>query len=219
MAEKKEKEYSAVVEHACFYLLGIAVAVIPWFDYKLLCYVFLLAITHFLIDSLKFGIVRKPNLKSSCMVFIADQFLHFLCIVVLSAGMYCYGITLKECSIFNTFLTVLNLKSFQLIRWLLLVLLIWKPANVFIKTVLDKYKSKKDEKIDNNPGELIGFLERLILIILMSLNQYGAIGFVLTAKSIARHSAIVNEKMTAEYYLMGTLLSIVFATVGVITLV
>lgn len=39
------------------------------------------------------------------------------------------------------------------------------------------------------------------------LGQYSAIGFVLTAKSIARYNKIVEEAEFAECYLLGTLLS------------
>ncbi|NLC26475.1 MAG: hypothetical protein GX777_07650 [Fastidiosipila sp.] len=57
-------------------------------------------------------------------------------------------------------------------------------------------------------GSLIGILERLIILIMLSQNQYAAIGFVLTAKSIARYSKLAENKIFAEYYLLGTLLSI-----------
>lgn len=40
------------------------------------------------------------------------------------------------------------------------------------------------------------------------MNQYSATGLVLTAKSIARYNKIANEKDFAEYYLLGTLISL-----------
>ncbi|WP_343250273.1 hypothetical protein [Diplocloster hominis] len=61
---------------------------------------------------------------------------------------------------------------------------------------------------------MIGTIERLIMLIFLSLGQYAAIGLVLTAKSIARYDKIVKEPEFAEYYLLGTLLS----TVSVIIL-
>lgn len=50
---------------------------------------------------------------------------------------------------------------------------------------------------------------RSFLLILLSMNQYSAIGLVLTAKSIARYDKIAKEPDFAEYYLPGTLLSTV----------
>lgn len=40
-------------------------------------------------------------------------------------------------------------------------------------------------KRDNNAGRFIGSIERIVMLVLISLGQYSAIGFVLTAKSIA----------------------------------
>ena len=56
-------------------------------------------------------------------------------------------------------------------------------------------------------GRLIGILERLIILTMMFLGQYGAIGLVLAAKSITRFKKINEEIDFAEYYLIGTLFS------------
>ena len=40
-----------------------------------------------------------------------------------------------------------------------------------------------------------------------SMNQYAAMGLVLTAKSIARYDKITKDEKFAEYYLLGTLIS------------
>ena len=53
----------------------------------------------------------------------------------------------------------------------------------------------------------IGTIERLIMLVLLSVNQYSAMGFVLTAKSIARYDKITKDEKFAEYYLLGTLVS------------
>jgi|GEM_PF-363178 len=60
-----------------------------------------------------------------------------------------------------------------------------------------------------NAGQAIGYLERIIVFVLILLQQYAAIAFVLTAKSLARYEKITSQKMTADYYLIGTLLSVV----------
>ena len=81
------------------------------------------------------------------------------------------------------------------------------------KCIQDKGRIKKDNqdennlKEDKNAGRLIGTLERMIIVILISLKQYSAIGLVLTAKSIARYDKITKDAAFAEYYLLGTLLS------------
>ncbi|MCD0062157.1 DUF3307 domain-containing protein, partial [Streptococcus agalactiae] len=52
-------------------------------------------------------------------------------------------------------------------------------------------------------------LERLIMAILLISGQYAAIGLVFTAKSIARYDKISKSQVFAEYYLIGSLFSII----------
>ena len=51
------------------------------------------------------------------------------------------------------------------------------------------------------------------MLIFIYINQYSAIGLVLTAKSIARYERITKEEHFAEYYLLGTLISTLIAII------
>jgi hypothetical protein len=64
-----------------------------------------------------------------------------------------------------------------------------------------------------NAGQYIGWLERFIITTLVLLNNLGAVGFVIAAKSIFRFGEIRREsdRSLAEYFLLGTLLSVAFA--------
>ncbi len=90
-----------------------------------------------------------------------------------------------------------------------------------------KSNKKKDAKIVKEEqeeiikiGSWIGILEREIILMLGLLGQYGAIGFVLAAKSLARYKQL-EKKAFAEKYLVGTLLSalIAIACVAICSLV
>jgi hypothetical protein len=59
-------------------------------------------------------------------------------------------------------------------------------------------------------GRAVGFLERLIVYVLVLKGQYAAIGFVLAAKGLARFKEL-DERRFAEYVLIGTLLSTLLA--------
>lgn len=59
-------------------------------------------------------------------------------------------------------------------------------------------------------GRIIGVLERWIVIVLLSRGEIGAIGFVFTAKSIVRYHDFTKPDF-AEYYLIGTLYSVVIS--------
>jgi hypothetical protein len=61
-------------------------------------------------------------------------------------------------------------------------------------------------------GRTIGVLERLLVFLLVVLYQWGALGLVLAAKSLARWPEF-RERHFAEYYLIGTLASILVAVV------
>lgn len=59
-------------------------------------------------------------------------------------------------------------------------------------------------------GRLIGILERLLGLILVLMGQWAALAVVLAAKSIARFEEL-RDRPFAEYYLVGTLASLVVA--------
>lgn len=59
-------------------------------------------------------------------------------------------------------------------------------------------------------GRKIGTLERLLILFLVAPGNTAGIGFVITAKSIIRYPRL-SEPEFAEYYLCGTLLSVVIA--------
>jgi len=60
-------------------------------------------------------------------------------------------------------------------------------------------------------GRLIGILERWVLVTLILLGQWGGIGFVLAAKSVARFKELEANRHFAEVYLVGTMTSVVIA--------
>ncbi|KEZ54467.1 MULTISPECIES: DUF3307 domain-containing protein [Metabacillus] len=61
-------------------------------------------------------------------------------------------------------------------------------------------------KHDLSRGKLIGYIERLLVLILTFYSAYPAIGFIVTAKSIARFKQM-DDRNWAEYFLLGTLTS------------
>ena len=61
-------------------------------------------------------------------------------------------------------------------------------------------------------GRIIGMLERAIIFTLGLLGEYGAISFVLAAKSMARFKQL-EKKQFAEIYLIGTLSSFFLALI------
>jgi len=92
------------------------------------------------------------------------------------------------------------------------------PANWMIRRIILRWKPIKEETTDRM-GAFIGTLERILTILLVGVEAFTAIGFVITMKSIARYDKLHSEKEFAEYFLAGTLLSLLTALIlGLIVL-
>jgi hypothetical protein len=67
--------------------------------------------------------------------------------------------------------------------------------------------------VDVARGRTIGVLERALALTLVTLGQFGALGLVVAAKSLARMKALEDREF-AEYFLIGTLASLLLAVAG-----
>jgi len=69
------------------------------------------------------------------------------------------------------------------------------------------------------PGKYIGILERSFVFGFILLDQWSAIGFLLTAKSVFRFGDLSKDKnwQLTEYVLLGTLLSFGIAIIIALT--
>lgn len=92
---------------------------------------------------------------------------------------------------------------------------ITKPVSVIIKTILSAWRPANQPDGQTplttvlNAGELIGYIERVLTLIMMLNGRWDAIGFLIAAKSVLRIGDLRNdhEKNLTEYILIGTLLS------------
>ncbi len=96
-------------------------------------------------------------------------------------------------------------------------LLVINETNILLRYLLNVFRLKPitekgtgtDEK-EYNTGRLIGILERIFVFFFVLLGQFAAIGFILAAKGVARFQDF-KSRTFAEYVLIGTLLSTLFA--------
>lgn len=85
---------------------------------------------------------------------------------------------------------------------------------VLIRMALDGIFGPETAARGGSPaGKYIGILERLLILTLVLSDSLAGVGFVFTAKSIARYNEIAERREFAEYYLIGTLLSLFVALV------
>lgn len=90
-------------------------------------------------------------------------------------------------------------------------------GHFFVRIILRRYSLPEKGGLEG-AGATIGILERIFTLTLVLIGQYTALVLILTAKSIARFEELKNRKF-AEYYLIGTLSSMLFAMlIGIFTL-
>jgi len=83
---------------------------------------------------------------------------------------------------------------------------------------LSSLQMRRDEDraagaMDVARGRAIGALERALALTLVLLGEYGAVGWIIAAKSLARFKAL-EEREFAEYFLIGTLASFLLAVLA-----
>lgn len=62
-----------------------------------------------------------------------------------------------------------------------------------------------------NRGRLIGNLERIVLTIVVAAGSYAALGFLVAAKGLVRFEEFEKSRDFTEYFLIGTLSSVLVA--------
>ncbi|POF34110.1 hypothetical protein [Roseibium marinum] len=114
--------------------------------------------------------------------------------------------------------------------YIVLVYLLWDTGTWFTKHVLeisgagkrerDLEEKNKDDKPagGNHAGKYIGLLERTLIVAGLVLNNWEVILAVIALKTVARHDDL-NKKIDAEYFLIGSFASILWAIAIAILLV
>ena len=195
MADRKDKDIKVLGRHILYVALPLFVVVLVHLDLWWICSLILLS--HAGIDYGKPWLQKKLKLKTS-WTFALDQVLH--------VGIISFLVLLGA----KNGTSYLPMDSLKLIFY---VLLVGKPTNIVFKILFAKYQPNMKKKMDTiaGAGSMIGFLERLVIGACLLYGQFASIGLVFTAKSIARYNKISENPAFAEYYLIGSLFSILSA--------
>ena len=172
IAKKKDETITGVFLHSAEYYLAVLVVIIPVFCLNMFLAATCASLFHFVIDTLKFILLKKKKIQMNGNVFIADQCAHVICILGLAYMMNCWNFKLGHLKIVNNIFDAFNLNVEITARWILAVLFIHIPANIFIQNSLSEYKPKDDErliKVDGKAGRRIGTTERMIMLIFLYL--------------------------------------------------
>jgi len=187
------------------YLHILVVSGLAWiFAWDLTAWPLILFIgsTHLLVDLWK---SYRPDTTGA---FLADQATHLI-LLVLAWMLFTH----------TTFVTGIKLRYLlnNPSNWIVLLaflLAIWPCGYLVAKATKgwrNQIKSSDEQDLSglDNAGTWIGRIERVLILSLILLQQYQAIGFLIASKSIFRFSGISDKKQRreAEYILIGTLIS------------
>jgi hypothetical protein len=223
IARKNRGEASGYLYHGLWHYLAIAAVmgvVAPWNLLSLRFHEILFALTavHLLIDWCKLRLTKSGRLSDGIVPFLADQALHGIAIAL--AVMVYTQTPARQISTVLRALQPHYTKS--------LAVLVVYVATVFSGGYIIRYMTKSllrnlpqtigetSEQLQN-AGMYIGWLERILILTAVLMRSPATIGLVLTAKSIVRYQEMKSGRF-AEYFLIGTLLSIVLAILGGIVL-
>jgi len=188
---------------------------------------FLVSLTHIVIDLLKscleLNISKKPAWFSMATL-VCDQIVHLSLIFIL-LRMNIGNIDTDFVEYYSNILfygqngqNVLLLSFKRYIIILVVYLYVTFGGAVFIRMLVKYIFPDRNQgiiilKSSNTAGRYIGILERALILTLVLKGLLSAVALVLTAKSIARFNEL-KEKDFAEYYLIGTLASMLIAIIA-----
>jgi hypothetical protein len=175
-------------------LIASILPVLFTFQLNLWWFVPVIFASHFIIDYF------KSKFKDNIPVFIADQALHIIVLLVLA---------------FLTPNGQLNLNYVNFWIYTTGLVIVTNPAGILIGKFLKIVIPEKNNPVNMDASGWIGILERTLIVIFVTTNQFSAIGFLIAAKSVFRFGeAKEGGNKKAEYFLLGTLVSFTLAIIA-----
>ena len=176
----------------------------------------LLTTIHLLLDAAKIRLTARGFLRNDALVYATDQLIHFFTIV-LAAWLLAPGLALTQLFAFAGLSRIAQTKWFAVpIVYIGVVFgggyLIRDLTRGMAENIKKQSPAESGGELQN-AGLYIGWLERFLVVTALLLHSPATVGLILTAKSIARYPEFKSKRF-AEYFLIGTLLSISIAILG-----
>ncbi len=211
----EKKKWKALLWHMfSFYIVSLLLFfLVKDFSLNIIWELLLLAISHCLIDYIK---TILNNKFSEALLFISDQVLHLFLILI-------FVILYNDINLFsiNALAAVLDTESLAFFQKTLILLcviiLITEFGNVIIRVLLSSLKiniikAEDDKKI--KMGRYIGGVERILTAMAVISGKYEVLLALYGSKTAIRYSESSRDPEFGEYYLLGTLLSVLIGIIG-----
>src|SRR5882672_4365073 len=177
---------------------------------------FFLALIHLVLDAAKIRLAAKGLIHDGALSYVSDQLIHFLTIVF-AAWLLTPGLSFAQLFAFAGLARGINAKWLAIpIVYIGVVFGGGYLIRDLTRTLAENVRIHTTPEIGEhlqNAGLYIGWLERFLVVTALLLQSPATVGLILTAKSIARYPEFKSKRF-AEYFLIGTLLSISIAILG-----
>ncbi|MFW5918797.1 MAG: DUF3307 domain-containing protein [Halanaeroarchaeum sp.] len=210
MAKDKHR-IGPLLAHGGLVIVAQVLAFVPLVTVKTVPIVVLVGVSHLFVDAVTARF--RPRETTSTVMFLGDQLLHLLFILV--------GWSLLDPSTWTVTpvaVVVGGTPSWTAMTtgavYLSAFVFVHEGGNAIVRGVLPADGPESDED-DLEAGSLIGSLERWIVLLLGLVGRWEAVALVVGVKSIARFEEL-KKRAFAEYFLVGTLTSVLVAIVVVV---
>lgn len=168
-------------------------------------------ILYLLLQTLKHHLIARKRMNDNWETFLFTQLLHLIVlgfVSVLLAGIHVRDI-------------IQTIRPLESTKTRILEVILVYAVDVFGGGYLIRHLTKglakntveEPQEQLSNAGLYVGWLERFLVITAVAMQSPALVGLILTGKSIARFPEFKETKF-AEYFLIGTLLSIAISVVG-----
>ncbi|TYB81561.1 MAG: DUF3307 domain-containing protein [Kosmotoga sp.] len=230
---KNELRLKGLFLHWLTTYIVMIIFLIPYELSVIVQFALVVSIIHILFDILKTIFVRGNPEKRGLFTLIIDQLIH-LATIVLIIPLFSFNLTDGFLNIARKLSDYSGINLGQLpiervIITLIVYLYIVFGGAVFMRKLFDYIYRNNTETVKRTfnaatnienvkTGKVIGIFERIIVLTLFVTNNIASIAFVIAAKSLARFKNL-SDKDFAEYYLIGTLASVLLAMLGGLILI
>jgi len=169
----------------------------------------LITATHFMIDWAKAG-------RTSVIAFVIDQVAHIAVITFVA-------LLLEEKPVWDVITHTDAYLTKNNLLYVLGYIIIFKPASILIGQLLSTHTEKlkqqneqtPEQKSLSNAGRWIGYVERLLALSFILVDEFTGLGFLVATKTVFRVGDLSRERdmRLTEYMMLGTLMSFAVALI------